>query len=267
MKFCASCGLSLPNSAVFCARCGSSVPAGPAATPVTVSTAPTTPTASSALAPSQPTAASAATAPIAVTQLPEPAGAAGQDWAPVAAHPPRTARRTGPILAAAAAFVLLLVAGGVAVVMYLGKTTADSFNQAARQLNQQSQGEQGPSPDIAPLTPVTPEPEQPSVDDTPQPLDTTTPLVEPAGGKLCSTLGSGPFATAAAGNDHTSCPFADAVRDAYQASGADGADTTLNVFSPVTKKDYDMLCTGPAPIACTGGNDALVLIGSLSGTG
>jgi hypothetical protein len=77
-------------------------------------------------------------------------------------------------------------------------------------------------------------------------------------GTPCGSSGSSPYSRAAAGNDHTSCPFAQAVRGAYVASGADGSNVTVQAYSRVTKKWYVMTCVGSQPVQCTGGNDALV---------
>jgi len=79
-------------------------------------------------------------------------------------------------------------------------------------------------------------------------------------GKECGRSGSGRYAAAAAGNNHTTCPFALNVRKEYQGSGANGAEIRLRVYSPVTKKRYDMDCSGDQPVMCVGGSDALVYL-------
>lgn len=58
-------------------------------------------------------------------------------------------------------------------------------------------------------------------------------------------------------NSVTSCPFARAVRDAYEGSG--GA-SVIEVFSPVTHQSYTMRCSGGVPTICSGGNGAVVTI-------
>ena len=58
-------------------------------------------------------------------------------------------------------------------------------------------------------------------------------------------------------NSATSCPFARAVRDAYEQSA--GA-SVIDVYSPVTKQDYTMSCSGAMPTVCSGGNGAVVSI-------
>lgn len=58
-------------------------------------------------------------------------------------------------------------------------------------------------------------------------------------------------------NNHTSCPFARAVRDAYESSGG---ESTVVAYSPVTNQAYTMTCTSGIPTVCRGGNDAVVAI-------
>jgi len=58
-------------------------------------------------------------------------------------------------------------------------------------------------------------------------------------------------------NSATSCPFARAVRDAFEGSG--GA-SQVEVFSPVTQQSYTMTCSGGVPTICRGGNGAVVSI-------
>jgi hypothetical protein len=53
---------------------------------------------------------------------------------------------------------------------------------------------------------------------------------------------------------HTSCPFAENVRSAYESSGSG----TLDVYSPTTGQTYRMYCTSTSPHVCTGGNGASV---------
>lgn len=52
----------------------------------------------------------------------------------------------------------------------------------------------------------------------------------------------------------TTCSFAENVRQKYDQEGPG----TYAVYSPVTEKTYTMTCSGGAPVACTGGNDASV---------
>ncbi|MCV7278336.1 hypothetical protein H7J88_01585 [Mycolicibacterium flavescens] len=84
-------------------------------------------------------------------------------------------------------------------------------------------------------------------------------IVLPPGAVVCSESGSGRFAAAARGNDVTSCPFADAVRDAVRSTG-ESFPRTVTAYSPVTHKTYSMRCTGDDLITCRGGNDAVVYV-------
>lgn len=57
---------------------------------------------------------------------------------------------------------------------------------------------------------------------------------------------------------HTSCPFAENVRTAFESSGSG----VLDVYSPTTGKTYRMYCTSGSPHVCTGGNQASVYFSS-----
>jgi Glucodextranase, domain B len=57
---------------------------------------------------------------------------------------------------------------------------------------------------------------------------------------------------------HTSCPFAENVRAAYESSGSG----ILDVYSPTTGQTYRMYCTSGSPHVCTGGNGASVYFSS-----
>ena len=59
----------------------------------------------------------------------------------------------------------------------------------------------------------------------------------------------------------TSCPFAENVRAAFEASGSG----VLDVYSPTTGKTYRMYCTSGSPHVCTGGNGASVYFSSGGG--
>lgn len=58
-------------------------------------------------------------------------------------------------------------------------------------------------------------------------------------------------------NSQTTCPFARAVRDAYEASGG---RSRVRASSPVTGETYTLNCSGGMPVVCTGGNNAAVYI-------
>jgi hypothetical protein len=53
----------------------------------------------------------------------------------------------------------------------------------------------------------------------------------------------------------TTCEFAEAVQSAYQSSGG---SSTVEAYSAVTKKDYEMTCVTAARVTCTGGIGASV---------
>jgi hypothetical protein len=72
---------------------------------------------------------------------------------------------------------------------------------------------------------------------------------------LAGTSNCGGSLTAGA---HTSCPFAENVRAAFEASGSG----ILDVYSPTTGKTYRMYCTSGSPHVCTGGNGASVYFSS-----
>ncbi len=60
----------------------------------------------------------------------------------------------------------------------------------------------------------------------------------------------------------TSEPFARAVAQAYAASGADGASTTVTAHSDATGRDYEMACTAQpdGTTICTGGTNAQIIL-------
>jgi hypothetical protein len=59
----------------------------------------------------------------------------------------------------------------------------------------------------------------------------------------------------------TSCAFAQNVQDSYRQTGSG----VLDVYSPVTGQTYRMYCTAGATHVCTGGNNASVYFGDVSG--
>ncbi|MBX7135050.1 MAG: hypothetical protein K1X67_20485 [Fimbriimonadaceae bacterium] len=76
---------------------------------------------------------------------------------------------------------------------------------------------------------------------------------------VCSQSAGGTYRVAARGNNVTTCPFAEAVREQVNRSSA-GFPRTVNAYSPITKQSYDMWCVGQSLIKCTGGNDAVVYL-------
>lgn len=84
----------------------------------------------------------------------------------------------------------------------------------------------------------------------------TTP---PPDARVCGGPVAGRFAHAAAGTDVTSCPFALNVRDAVNASNG-RFPASVDVYSPVTNKHYDMRCAVERVLTCRGGNNAVVYV-------
>ena len=60
------------------------------------------------------------------------------------------------------------------------------------------------------------------------------------------------------GVPYTSCPFSINVHDAFMAGGAQRG--TVQAYSPVTYRTYEMRCDGFYPVVCTGGDRAVVYI-------
>jgi hypothetical protein len=63
-----------------------------------------------------------------------------------------------------------------------------------------------------------------------------------------------PCGSGLAAGPNTSCAFAENVRAAYLTNGPGW----ISVYSPVTRRTYDMYCTPTSPHVCTGGNNAAV---------
>ncbi len=85
------------------------------------------------------------------------------------------------------------------------------------------------------------------------------PTVLPAGAVECGVSVGGVYRGAARGNDVTSCPFAESVRDALNNAGGQ-VPTSVDAYSPVTKKHYRMSCAMEWLITCRGGDDAVVYV-------
>jgi len=93
-------------------------------------------------------------------------------------------------------------------------------------------------------------------------IRTTTarpPSQPPAGARPCGGSVAGTYNRAAAGTQITSCPFAESVRDAVNASGQQ-MPRMVDAYSPVTKKWYPMGCVMESVLTCRGGNDAVVYV-------
>lgn len=81
----------------------------------------------------------------------------------------------------------------------------------------------------------------------------------PSDAKECKRFTGGAFDAVGTLNASTSCEFAVNVHAAYVEAGLSG-DGTVTAFSPATKKDYEMSCSGSAPVTCTGGVAAKVIL-------
>ncbi|WP_067636884.1 hypothetical protein [Nocardia coubleae] len=94
------------------------------------------------------------------------------------------------------------------------------------------------------------------------PTTSAGPVTLPAGAQPCdSGSGSGSFSKAAVGNTVTSCPFAQAVREAYAGGGSASGAREVVATSPVTGRTYTMTCTPAGKlVTCTGGENAVVYV-------
>jgi hypothetical protein len=92
----------------------------------------------------------------------------------------------------------------------------------------------------------------------------TTPVTLPPGAQACPTTAApaGGLTTSAVGSSGTSCPFAEAVRLAYAASGpVSTAPRQVYAASPVTKQQYALTCAASGSlVVCNGGSDAVVYL-------
>jgi hypothetical protein len=92
----------------------------------------------------------------------------------------------------------------------------------------------------------------------------TTPVTLPPGAQACPTTAApaGGLTTSAVGSSGTSCPFAEAVRLAYAASGpVSTAPRQVYAASPVTKQQYSLTCAASGSlVVCNGGSDAVVYL-------
>jgi len=160
-------------------------------------------------------------------------------------------RRVTIVVGALAVVVALLF-----VVKLTVGSTADVSTQAADSsgaLSGQSGNGQSPLAETSPST---------------DPVSTTSapasgPVTLPPEAVICPVTYTGPsgsLGNSARGNDVTSCPFSEKVRQAYVESGSVGSPVVVQANSPVTHLDYEMSCEGTAPVVCTGGNNAIVYI-------
>lgn len=76
-------------------------------------------------------------------------------------------------------------------------------------------------------------------------------------GSGAASVGSTSCGNGVSANSVTSCPFAQNVAETYRRSS--GA-SSIDVYSPVTGRNYVMSCSGGIPTVCSGGNGAVVYI-------
>ncbi|QIS14749.1 serine/threonine-protein kinase [Nocardia arthritidis] len=103
-----------------------------------------------------------------------------------------------------------------------------------------------------------------------RPAQTPTPPAEPthvvqlpANAQPCAKLYPQPgrFASSAVGTTVTSCPFAEEVRKAFNATGVTTGSVTVTAHSPAKDQDYQMICTmGGDLVTCSGGENAIVYL-------
>jgi hypothetical protein len=92
----------------------------------------------------------------------------------------------------------------------------------------------------------------------------TAPVTLPPGAQACPATAApaGGLTSSAVGSSGTSCPFAEAVRTAYAASGpVSTAPRQIYAASPVTKQQYALTCAASGSlVVCNGGSDAVVYL-------
>ena len=113
------------------------------------------------------------------------------------------------------------------------------------------------SPEASPSASASPSVASPSA--TPSP--SASPVGEvPAGAISCGVSGTGDAAAVFAKDAQTSCPFALQVGNAYRAANSAGAPASITANSPVTGKDYTLVCTGVTPTTCVADTGATVFL-------
>lgn len=153
--------------------------------------------------------------------------------APVAVQP----KSRTPMIAAMAIGGLLIVGLTIALIVALTGGDSGTSDTASR-----SSADKEMTPEVAAPAPA--------------PVTFTTP---PPGAVECGPPVAGTYAHGARGNDLTSCPFTINVRDAVNQRGG-GFPATLDVYSPVTQKNYAMACAVERVLTCRGGNNAVVYV-------
>ncbi|MFB7875518.1 protein kinase [Nocardia sp. NPDC056064] len=150
-----------------------------------------------------------------------------------------------PVLVGVFAVIVLAIGGAIGWRLMAAGDTADTTTAAPTSLAP------GGSGNPAATTPRA---------TTAAPTTSAGPVTLPAGAQPCeSGAGGGAFGKAAVGNSVTSCPFAEAVRQAYAAGGT-GARSVV-AASPVTGRTYTMTCAPEGKlVTCTGGENAVVYV-------
>lgn len=217
----------------------------------------------------------------AITPEPTPHGAVPESWwqsdaeapAPAAAphsstwhaqpgpqiNQPQTAHPQGPRRGLSPLAMVGMLVGGVLIGGICAGATVMALNQDDEPVAQSTTVTETSSPTST--SPSTSSTTTTSSTSTSSSSSTTSPARKgklPSGAKECAGPKQG--TAVGSGNDVTSCAFASAVRDAYLAEKPKDGKASLEVRSPVTKKNYTMTCTGASVTTCTGGNNAVVFL-------
>lgn len=230
---CASCGRGLAADARFCPRCGGRVELGSILGVGTdLSPVPPGGEPASEREPAEPTRALVRRDVADPNDLP-PGGGRGSsgEFTP------------GRIAAMVATFVALTVVGTFVLTQLFGSPTQGS--SAASEASESSANPSSANPSA-----TTPSGQGTSGSSAPSP--TASPSL-PDGARRCSRSGDDAVASAYSGNRDTSCAFTNAVRTAYREAGSPTDSTPFRVYSPVTKRWYDVTCTGGPVLRCADG--------------
>lgn len=189
----------------------------------------------------------------------------GSYWQPPAASaaPAAEGKRTGFYVVSALAAVLIILLAALSLTLWLTRDDGGTSPSANAPAVDNPNGQAAPVPTPESLG------DPSDTTTTNSATSSTTPSSSraqrpdpPAGVSLCTTNSGELFSRAGIGSSVTTCGFADAVRSAYLASGADGGPATVEAYSEATEQSYTMQCApaGENIVRCTGGNDAVVYI-------